>query len=250
MFDYKKNQRLKNLYAMVFAFSFSLAACFTMFVCIEFNIWGFLVTILLWVLMAFSIFMLSITNKFYRLKYYFLGKKFDELIENSAKKFVNADPQFIEEFRKSKIADYRQSGKIFYESNVSQDAWIYRNEKQLKMVEKLFNILAKSIKSKGGFTEFCRELRKFDVDDEYMILNYLNTGLVSNELKYLFSAVFNYSYFWVEDTGISPEYTEKNKETIKKLDEYYSPILFGFEDEINAIIKKIKDNFKNIKTSE
>lgn len=249
MFDYKKNQRLKALYLMVFAFSFSLAICFTMFVLIEFNIWGLFVTILLWILMFFSIFMLSITNKYYKLKYYFLGKKFDEMVLQSTKNFVNADQKFVEEFRKSRIVDYRQTGKIFDEPNVSRDAWIYRNEKQLKMVEKLFNVLAKSIKSKGGFTEFCRELRKFNVDDEYVILSYLNTGLVSNELKYLFSTVFNYSYFWVEDTGISPEYTEKNKETIKKLDEFYSPILFGFEDEINQIIQKIKDNFKNVKAS-
>lgn len=244
MFDYKRSQRLKTLYACLFALCFSLAICFTMFLFVEFDIWGLLVTILLYFGTGWFIFMMNLENHFKKLKYYFLGKDFEAKVAESSKKFGNADKKFLEEFKKSRIRHYQQTGEIFEKEDVAHSAWIYRNEKELEMVEKLFTILSKSIKSKGGFTEFCREVRKFNVEDEYKILTYLHNGLVSNELKFLFSEAFAASYFWVEDTGISSEYSESNKETIKKLDEIYSPILFGFEDEIKAILKKIKDNKK------
>lgn len=244
MINYKRSQRLKTLYACLFALCFSLAASFTLFLCVEFDIWGLIATIVLYFGTGWFIFMMNLENQYKKLKYYFLGKDFEAKVAESSKKFVGANQEFLDDFKNSRKRYFQQTGEIFEEEDVAHSAWVYRNEKELEMVEKLFSILLKSIKSKGGFTEFCRELRKFNVEDEYKILTYLHTGLASNELKFLFSETFAASYFWVEDTGISAEYSEENKKTIKKLDEMYSPILFGFEDEIKAILKRIKDNKK------
>ena len=80
MIDYKRSQRLKTLYACLVAFCFSLAACFTMFLFVEFNIWGLFVTILLYFGTGWFIFMMNLENHFKKLKYYFLGKDFEKQV--------------------------------------------------------------------------------------------------------------------------------------------------------------------------
>ncbi len=210
---------------------------------------GFVLSIVSLLLFAFFFFMLMLENKYYKLKYFFLGKNFNNQIEESLSKFKNIDEEFKKKFVKTCKPVYRRTGKIFYddaENNYS--AWIFKDKKNIDRLELLYVALLSCIKNKKGFVGFCKRLERTKFSSSWEIFSYFDNDLCSNELRYLLGEVYALCEFNVADNGLSESFTKQNNQNIKILDDIYSPILFGFRKEITAIVKKIKLENKDPKT--
>lgn len=149
---------------------------------------------------------------------------------------------FKENYESSKRRIYKQTGKIYANPECG---WIYRNKNSKNLVLRGYKTLLKSVKSRGGFYEFCKDLEDITDGDDiygntYELQACMCNDLISSELRYLISEVYYVSYFRVYDNRMSADYTNLNNEIIRKLNEVYSPALFHFEEELENVIKLIE----------
>lgn len=210
-----------------------------------FEVAGCIVSGLCLFLCLFFMFMLLIENRYYKLKYYFLGKNFKKQVEESLSKFKNADEEFKKEFVKSRKPIYRSTGKIFYENDgLNLSAWLFKDDKNVKNFQNAYSALYNNITNKKGFVGFCKKIEGASFNSGWEVHSFFENDLTSNELRYLLNQVYILCDFCVSDNGLSENFTKQNNKNIKELDDVYSPILFGFKKEIGETLKKISGNKK------
>ena len=175
-------------------------------------------------------------NKGFKLKFVFRTKIYKTKLAESLKKFNTTNPEFEINFKKSSKIAFKKSGEIVLREN---NDWVYQSTMYLKEMPALFENLNNAIETKGGFVLFIQSLKDIFLDD-YEILSILHTDIVSLELSYLISQVFNETYFNLTDNNLSKNFTNENNEKIKKLQTVYDPILFEFADEVKSLVEKIK----------
>lgn len=213
------------------------ASCLSMIMLVYFRIWLLVVTILC--IVAFIVFykLARLKYKGYSLKYYFSNKRYEKEIAESLTKFIGAPEWFISEFKRETKRRYRFDGHLF--SRDTNDI-IYKDKKAKAIILELYQKLYNSILSKQGFIEFFNEAESMNFESSWMMHNYMTNDLISNELDYLINQVYLKTDYNIYDNGLSKTFTEKNNQIIKDLNEVYSPLLFNFKDEIEAIINLLK----------
>lgn len=241
----KKDEKLRNLFLVLFVLFFTSSACFLL-ICVGFyNVLWLVLTILCFIVSVICAVFARLKYKGYQLKKIFSKKEFYILLNESLKKFPNAPDDFIKPYVKARKKVYEKTGKLFYDANCD---WIYRNEENKNRILKVFGCMKDAIKSKGGFVEFCNHLKEKgkngETESSWFAYSCFNTDLVSGELNYLMAEVYRFSDFCVTDIGYSEEFTKKNNETIRILNEKYTLMLFAFEQEISDAYEKIKGNIK------
>lgn len=179
------------------------------------------------------------------IKYLYIGKKIKQQIADKAKNFKNASDEFLKEFKEYCEDNYHSYGQIFLTDNAE---WYLSDARNQEACDGVYKMLCKCIKTKGGFHEFCEslqkkvaeEIEKYGAGDfgyQYIIPAFSNQ-IVSDELHYLMNKVFQKTGFNLSDNGVSEKFSERNKKLIREIDEIYSPVLFGFEDEIKKLATK------------
>lgn len=179
------------------------------------------------------------------IKYLYIGKKTKQQIADKAQRFKNASDEFLKEFYDYCEDNYHNYGQIFLVDNAE---WYLSDNRNQEACDDVYKMLWKCIKTKGGFNEFCeclqkkvaKEIEKHGEGDfgyQYIIPAFSNQ-IVSDELHYLMNKVFQKTGFNLGDNGVSEKFSERNKALICEIDEVYSPVLFGFEEEIKNIATK------------
>ena len=162
-----------------------------------------------------------------KLRYVLPNKKYKTLIQESIAKFDGAPDDFIQKYIKSRKDIFRKYGVI---ENQEDTTWIYRVENGVKKATTLFNTLYDSVKSKGGFYEFCKKIYNHpDFEGTWEIYSFTTIDIISTELKYLLKETYFLIDYCVEDNHLSNSYTRVLQEKIQKLNKIYSPLLFNFE---------------------
>lgn len=179
------------------------------------------------------------------IKYLYIGKKTKQQIADKAKSFKNASAEFLKDFYDFCEDNYHNYGEIFPTDNAE---WYLSDIRNQEACDNIYKILSECIKSKGGFAEFCaklqkkvaEEIKKYGEGDfgyQYIIPAFSNQ-IVSDELHYLMNKVFQKTGFNLNDNGVSENFSERNKILICEMNEIYSPVLFGFEEEIKNLATK------------
>lgn len=184
----------------------------------------------------------------YRLKLRYLipTKRYKTMIAESIAKYEGAPEDFIAKYIKTRKALYRRTGSI---DDDIDNTWVYREKDGLTKAHTLYHTLLDSIKSKGGFYEFCDKITDSTVfESAWDVHSYAYIDIISTELRYLLMEVFYLNEFTVADNGLSASYTRVNQEKIQKLNKIYTPLLYNFEDEIQSLCdtldKKVKEHKK------
>ena len=238
MKKWRINDVLKTLFAVLAVASFAVAICSVVFCVINLSIWLILTSALCFVLSVCLYWLAVLKHRGFQLKYYFSNKRYNEEIEKSLIKFKGAHQTFIDEFKHRTKIRYRYAGYLFSRDLNDQ---IYKDKKSKEIIFSIYEKLHNSILSKGGFIEFFKELESLNFESNWLVYNYMINDLISNELEYLITAVFNLTEFTVYDNELSKEFTERNNQTIEDINEIYSPILFNFKNEIEDVLKKLKN---------
>ncbi len=240
-FNGKDDVKLKNLFLILTLAMFLSAVVLSAILVIYFSI-AVVVLIVLCLVLSVAFYVLAMMKfKGYKLKYVH-NKEFKTLINESIKKFKNAPKWFIENYTEDTKIIYQKTGKLFFKED---NDWLYRDEFYKDKIIKAYKMLYDSIVSKGGFVQFCVNLTKditLSEQEEYDEWNahlFFNLDLISGELVYLMNEVFKLNYFFLFGDECPEEYTLKNEYYKVVLNDIYSPILFGFEDEVKSVLGKI-----------
>lgn len=240
----EKDEMLSGIF-LVLAICFGNLLLYTIYVTIDEFVLGYVFLAiafgLAFVLFAFWTYAVA-THK--SLRFYFIPKNVLQEIEKSAEIF-SVSPDFQKKYISFAKATYQRTGKIF-ESEPTSPALESTLNKEVSV--EIFELLLKTVETKGGFVEFFTETEKRKKDSKYanelnvnnytFLKEYLCGNFVSKEFSYLAKAVYKECQFVVTDIGFSKEFTEKNSKTIEKLNSYYNPILFAFHDEIQKLAQK------------
>ena len=205
---------------------------------IPFEMEGLIITLSTAVISVILTFIAVVYSKEYKLRYLFLGKNFNKQVSESLKKFNISDPNFIKTFIKTRKKTYRQTGKIY---NFKHQTNLSRDNNLAKQSLELYRLLLESIKSKGGFVEFCNKLTLKEFESNWFVCNLITTNLISDDLCFILLETFILTDFYVSDNGLSEEYTKRNNQNIEVLNKLFSPALMNFEEEINQVIKKLEN---------
>lgn len=177
----------------------------------------------------------------YKVKFMLNKKQYKKHLEIAISKFETTDKEFIRNFKKETNLHWIRFGEFDTEKTFS--SWIYRSQEETEKLKIVLEALYSSIVSKGGFVEAIGSL-----DDHELLsgglYSYLHIDIVSCELRFLIKQVYNFSSFKIKDPGFSDGFTKRNNEKIEKLNNFYSPILFNFEEEVKTLLKKTKTALK------
>lgn len=232
---------IKYIYLTISIAGWILFACSLILSCI--NLWFIaLAVVFLVVFVVFYKFARAIYLGF-QIKYIWLGKDYKTQVKNALEKFGTTDEDFIQTFKKDSKNKYKRTGSVF--GNPPYCAWVYRSDENIPILKKFFTILYECVESKGGFNEFFDRIKEVECNQDegyrYNAYAYLRLDIVSPELDYLISVVYNETNFYNHhnDIGLSENFLKENLEQDKRVDEVYSPMLFRFADEVKMLYEKI-----------
>lgn len=240
----EKDEMMSGIF-LVLAICFGNLLLYTIYVTIDEFVLGYIFLAiafgLAFLLFAFWTYVVA-THK--SLRFYFIPKNVLQEIEKSAEIF-SVSPDFQKKYIKFAKATYQRIGKIS-ESEPTSPALESTLNKEASV--EIFELLLKTVETKGGFVEFFTETEKRKKDSKYtnelnvnnytFLKEYLCGNFVSKEFSYLAKVVYKECQFVVTDIGFSKQFTEKNSKIIEKLNSYYNPILFAFHDEIQKLAQK------------
>lgn len=242
----EKDEMLSGLF-MVLTICFGNLFVYAVYVAIEeFSVSYLFIALAFGIVFTLFAFWTYVKTTHKSLRFCFIPKKVLSEIEKSAEIF-SVSPDFQKKYINFAKSTYQRTGKIYEkEQKIFEIQDLQKKESTIEV----FELLLKSIESKGGFVEFFTETEKrkndekyineFDVNSYMFLKDYLCGELVSKEFSYLAKIVYKECQFVVTDIGFSKEFTEKNNKMIEKLNNFYSPILFVFHDEIKNLAQKWK----------
>lgn len=235
MFD-KKDKILAWTFLILTLIVMTAAIIFFLATVLEFN-WIWLICFIVSASVFAGLYCLSMYKaKGYKLKYLILGKNYKANLDDSLQKFKGGPEEFISQFKKERKTVYRKTGKIFFDHNTDS---LYKNATATEKIPKLYGLLYKSVLSGGGFVEFINSININDFESGWECNEYLTSDLISAELRYLINEVYRMTDFSLVDNGYSEQYSKRLQETIKKLNEEYSPMLFNFNDELKILVERL-----------
>lgn len=240
-FNGKEDVKLKNLFLILTLAMFLSAVVLSSILVIHFSIVVVVLIALCLVLMIVFYVLAIMKFKGYKLKNMH-NKEFTLLINESIKKFKNAPDWFIQNYIEDTKTTYQKTGKLFFKED---NDWLYRDEFYKDKIINAYKMLYDSIVSKGCFVQFCVNLTKDIIlseqegYDEWNVHLFFNLDMISGELVYLMNEVFKLNYFFLFGDECPEEYALKNEYYRVVLNDIYSPILFGFEEEVKSVLEKI-----------
>ena len=226
---------------VLFMLSFCFMIADTAFVFI-FKDWvSISVFVILFMLSFLCAFMGFCAARDYKLKFLFNKKEYKKHLEAAIQKFGTADKEFIKEFKKETRLHWIRFGE--FDTDKPFSSWLYRSQEETEKLKTILKVIHNSIVSKGGFVEAINSLENQGFYSGG-IYSYLHIDIVSCELRFLIKQVYKFSSFKIKDPGFSDGFTKRNNERIEKLNNFYSPILFNFEEEVKTLLEKTKTALK------
>ena len=226
---------------ILFMLSFCFMIADTAFIFI-FKDWiSISVFVILFILSFLCAFMGFCAARDYKLKFLFNKKEYKKHLEAAIQKFGTADKEFIKEFKKETRLHWIRFGE--FDTDKPFSSWLYRSQEETEKLKIVLETLYNSIVSKGGFVEAIGSLDDCGILSGG-IYSYLHIDIISCELRFLIKQVYNFSSFKIKDPGFSEGFSKRNNERIEKLNSFYSPILFAFEDEIKNLLNKVNSSLK------
>jgi len=189
--------------------------------------------------------LVKVVSKNFKLKYYYQKKKYKELLNESIKKFVGADEDFIKELKKRTYVSFCCDGVLYYIPTFEETKWLYRSDENKTGFLILVNLLIQSIDNKEGFVFFINQAKTL-TNNPYLNFVTLYNDFLSGEIRYLICMVYDLSDFDLTDNRMSLDYSTKLKKTIDTINNVYTPLLLNFKDELLNVQEYFKDSTNNV----
>ena len=226
---------------VLFMLSFCFMIADTAFIFI-FKDWiSISVFVILFMLSFLCAFMGFCAARDYKLKFLFNKKEYKKHLEAAIQKFGTADKEFIKEFKKETRLHWIRFGE--FDTDKPFSSWLYRSQEETEKLKTILKVIHNSIVSKGGFVEAINFLENQGFYSGG-IYSYFHIDIISCELRFLIKQVYKFSSFKIKDPGFSDGFTKRNNTKIEKLNSFYSPILFNFEEEVKTLLEKTKTALK------